>query len=157
MLLVDTEKKALIQDVELKSQIATSRPHSEWLQQQVSPSTCLQMINFVLELQLLVCPYVTVHVHPSGSQTNQASHDLSRESIYLRLTVIGITATSEYHTRFDRAHITLNWTWPLKIINRFSVFSLRFILHIYRTHTNNFWTKNICKQFFWYNLTHIRW
>uniref|UniRef100_A0A023EWE8 glutamate synthase (NADH) n=1 Tax=Aedes albopictus TaxID=7160 RepID=A0A023EWE8_AEDAL len=36
MLLVDTEKKALIQDVELKSQIATSRPHSEWLQQQIT-------------------------------------------------------------------------------------------------------------------------
>ncbi|XP_055603052.1 uncharacterized protein LOC129751528 [Uranotaenia lowii] len=36
MLLVDVEQKALIQDVELKSQIAKSRPHTEWLDQQIS-------------------------------------------------------------------------------------------------------------------------
>lgn len=36
MLLVDTKEKSLIQDVELKSKIAKSRPHGEWLQQQVS-------------------------------------------------------------------------------------------------------------------------
>lgn len=35
MLLVDTEEKAVIQDVELKRKIATSRPHSEWLKEQV--------------------------------------------------------------------------------------------------------------------------
>lgn len=35
MLLVDTEEKAVIQDVELKKQIALSRPHSEWLKEQV--------------------------------------------------------------------------------------------------------------------------
>ncbi|XP_058465690.1 uncharacterized protein LOC131439095 [Malaya genurostris] len=36
MLLVDTEQKSLIQDIELKSQIARSRPHSEWLQEQIT-------------------------------------------------------------------------------------------------------------------------
>ncbi|XP_055629732.1 uncharacterized protein LOC129770731 isoform X2 [Toxorhynchites rutilus septentrionalis] len=36
MLLVDTEQKSLIQDIELKSHIAKSRPHSEWLQQQIT-------------------------------------------------------------------------------------------------------------------------
>lgn len=35
MLLVDTEKKTVIQDVELKTQIAKSRPYGEWLKQQV--------------------------------------------------------------------------------------------------------------------------
>lgn len=35
MLLVDTEEKCLIQDVELKAKIAKSRPHGEWLQKQV--------------------------------------------------------------------------------------------------------------------------
>jgi hypothetical protein len=35
MLLVDTETKALIQDVELKGKISKSRPYGEWLQQQV--------------------------------------------------------------------------------------------------------------------------
>ncbi|XP_058126066.1 uncharacterized protein LOC131282547 [Anopheles ziemanni] len=36
MLLVDTEKKALIQDIELKSEIAKSRPHGEWLKEQIT-------------------------------------------------------------------------------------------------------------------------
>lgn len=36
MLLVDTKEQKLIQDIELKAQIAKSRPHSEWLQQKVS-------------------------------------------------------------------------------------------------------------------------
>lgn len=35
MLLVDTEEKTVIQDVELKQQIARSRPHSQWLKEQV--------------------------------------------------------------------------------------------------------------------------
>lgn len=35
MLLVDTERKSLIQDVELKTKIAKSRPYGEWLKQQV--------------------------------------------------------------------------------------------------------------------------
>jgi glutamate synthase (NADPH/NADH) len=35
MLLVDTQEKSFIQDVELKAKIAKSRPHGEWLQQQV--------------------------------------------------------------------------------------------------------------------------
>lgn len=36
MLLVDTEEKTLIQDVELKTKIAKSRPHSEWLKEKVN-------------------------------------------------------------------------------------------------------------------------
>ncbi|XP_015120846.1 glutamate synthase [NADH], amyloplastic isoform X2 [Diachasma alloeum] len=36
MLLVDTEEKTIIQDVELKLQIARSRPHSKWLKEQIS-------------------------------------------------------------------------------------------------------------------------
>lgn len=55
MLLVDTEMKALIQDVELKSHIATSRPHSEWLQQQITMEEIRQAAgdqNEVIELPL---------------------------------------------------------------------------------------------------------
>lgn len=36
MLLVDTQEKLFIQDVELKTNIAKSRPHSEWLGEKVS-------------------------------------------------------------------------------------------------------------------------
>lgn len=36
MLLVDTEEKTLIQDVQLKSHIARSRPHSQWLKEKVN-------------------------------------------------------------------------------------------------------------------------
>ncbi|XP_073839510.1 uncharacterized protein [Musca autumnalis] len=36
MLLVDTQEKKFIQDVELKTYIAKSRPHSEWLQQKIT-------------------------------------------------------------------------------------------------------------------------
>ncbi|GAB0093859.1 glutamate synthase [Sergentomyia squamirostris] len=35
MLLVDTQEKAFIQDVELKKRIAKSRPHSEWLNEKI--------------------------------------------------------------------------------------------------------------------------
>jgi glutamate synthase (NADPH/NADH) len=36
MLLVDTREKCVIQDVELKQRIARSRPHSEWLKEQIT-------------------------------------------------------------------------------------------------------------------------
>lgn len=36
MLLVDTEEKRIIEDVELKLHIARSRPHSKWLKEQVT-------------------------------------------------------------------------------------------------------------------------
>lgn len=36
MLLVDTKEKRMIGDVELKKDIALSRPHSAWLKEQVS-------------------------------------------------------------------------------------------------------------------------
>lgn len=35
MLLVDTKEKRIIQDVQLKLDIARNRPHSEWLKEQV--------------------------------------------------------------------------------------------------------------------------
>lgn len=35
MLLVDTQEKSFIQDVELKTKIAQSRPHSAWLKEKV--------------------------------------------------------------------------------------------------------------------------
>lgn len=35
MLLVDTKEKRIIQDVQLKLDIARSRPHSDWLREQV--------------------------------------------------------------------------------------------------------------------------
>lgn len=35
MLLVDTEEKAVIQDVEIKKKIAELRPHCDWLKEQV--------------------------------------------------------------------------------------------------------------------------
>ncbi|XP_072396623.1 uncharacterized protein [Diabrotica undecimpunctata] len=36
MLLVDTQSKTVIQDITLKQEIARSRPHSEWLKEQIS-------------------------------------------------------------------------------------------------------------------------
>lgn len=35
MLLVDTLEKSVIQDVELKHQMSLSRPHAQWLKEQV--------------------------------------------------------------------------------------------------------------------------
>nr|XP_023020294.1 glutamate synthase [NADH], amyloplastic [Leptinotarsa decemlineata] len=39
MLLVDTQEKTVIQDITLKQEIARSRPHSEWLKEQVKTQT----------------------------------------------------------------------------------------------------------------------
>lgn len=50
MLLVDTEEKKIIQDVELKQHIARSRPHSKWLREQVIDAT----LSFFL--------YIYIHV-----------------------------------------------------------------------------------------------
>ena len=36
MLLVDTQEKCVIQDVELKRNIAQSRPHTKWLEEMVN-------------------------------------------------------------------------------------------------------------------------
>jgi hypothetical protein len=41
MLLVDTKEKTMIQDVELKRNIAASRPHSLWLKEQVLSNAIL--------------------------------------------------------------------------------------------------------------------
>lgn len=40
MLLVDTEEKSFIQDVALKQHIAQSRPHTDWLNEQVYSRLC---------------------------------------------------------------------------------------------------------------------
>jgi hypothetical protein len=47
MLLVDTKEKTMIQDVELKRNIAASRPHSLWLKEQVLTDTllCFRMLS----------------------------------------------------------------------------------------------------------------
>lgn len=44
MLLVDTEEKAVIQDIELKKKIAQSRPHSVWLKEKVKDVPLLTFI-----------------------------------------------------------------------------------------------------------------
>jgi len=41
MLLVDTEEKKIIEDVELKLKIARCRPHSKWLKEQVAKRALL--------------------------------------------------------------------------------------------------------------------
>lgn len=67
MLLVDTQEKKLIQDVELKASIAKQRPHSEWLQQKVSScdnDNTVDPIPVILSPQL--CPVVFTskfHMH----------------------------------------------------------------------------------------------
>lgn len=50
MLLVDTVEKSMIQDVELKLHISQSRPHRQWLQEQVILFTV--HVNFVLFRQV---------------------------------------------------------------------------------------------------------
>ena len=47
MLLVDTIQKSVIQDVELKRKISLSRPHSQWLNEQVF-LRFLALSNFAL-------------------------------------------------------------------------------------------------------------
>lgn len=61
MLLVDTEQKSLIQDIELKTHIAKSRPHTEWLSQQVRHGYDFAITLSRLDFQLIrlvrhVCP-----------------------------------------------------------------------------------------------------
>lgn len=77
MLLVDTLEKSLIQDVELKSKIARSRPHSQWLQEQVNKLTIIYVIyiyiiyffvfqdNCLIELFVLtyLIPQINLKVH----------------------------------------------------------------------------------------------
>lgn len=66
MLLVDTEKKAVIQDVELKKQIAQSRPHSQWLKEQVMLRTMLlatlKVFIMVVESKHAIL-LVVLHIH----------------------------------------------------------------------------------------------
>lgn len=53
MLLVDTEQKSLIQDIELKTTIAKSRPHTEWLSQQVRHGYNFPITRSHLDFQLI--------------------------------------------------------------------------------------------------------
>lgn len=48
MLLVDTKEKRIIQDVQLKLDIARNRPHSDWLKEQV-----LNIVYFYYYLNLI--------------------------------------------------------------------------------------------------------
>ncbi|KAH0945164.1 hypothetical protein HN011_004136 [Eciton burchellii] len=50
MLLVDTEEKKIIQDVELKMQIARSRPHSKWLKEQITMEELRAVHNHNIEV-----------------------------------------------------------------------------------------------------------
>lgn len=45
MLLVDTLEKKLVQDAELKMEIARSRPHSEWLQDKVKTTNPFSFLH----------------------------------------------------------------------------------------------------------------
>ncbi len=48
MLLVDTKEKTIIQDVELKMNISTARPYTNWLKEQVTYFVFLVVfINFI--------------------------------------------------------------------------------------------------------------
>lgn len=51
MLLVDTEEKKIIQDVELKLKIAQSRPHSQWLKEQVRKTNII-LFAFAVRMPL---------------------------------------------------------------------------------------------------------
>lgn len=54
MLLVDTEEKKIIQDVELKLRIARSRPHSKWLKEQVAKRVLLACVITLVTLSRLI-------------------------------------------------------------------------------------------------------
>lgn len=68
MLLVDTREKSFIQDVEIKTKIARSRPHSEWLKGQVriikksffcsSDHPSSYIVFFVKNIYLFLSKYV---------------------------------------------------------------------------------------------------
>lgn len=58
MLLVDTEEKSFIQDVELKTYIAKSRPHSEWLKEKVNGFSLVKVFSVqvaIVQLSLTLC------------------------------------------------------------------------------------------------------
>lgn len=58
MLLVDTEERSIIQDVELKLRIAQSRPHAQWLQEQVVTRSIYLLIYYLILWTLVYCgPY----------------------------------------------------------------------------------------------------
>lgn len=57
MLLVDTEEKSFIQDIELKTYIAKSRPHSDWLKEKVSGTNTILFFNFLFIVQLSIVSY----------------------------------------------------------------------------------------------------
>lgn len=50
MLLVDTKEKKIIQDVELKLEIANSRNHSEWLAEQVCCHGTYPRFKIIIEV-----------------------------------------------------------------------------------------------------------
>lgn len=96
MLLVDTEKKCFIQDVELKKEISSSRPHSEWLQQKVSWGELRMMMRqerswsltyCIVHWSILVTPtlhipsyssYIYLHFMPTDDVLSFVFHSESR-------------------------------------------------------------------------------
>ncbi|XP_055847027.1 uncharacterized protein LOC129912694 [Episyrphus balteatus] len=77
MLLVDTQEKTFIQDVELKTKIAKSRPHSEWLQEKIT----MDEIRNADKLS-----------SPSNGHTNGNGYDQSQKGIFdPRLALFGYT------------------------------------------------------------------
>jgi len=57
MLLVDTEEKRIIQDVELKLQIARNRPHSKWLKEQVATTRFPNRDQFAINCHIIAIKY----------------------------------------------------------------------------------------------------
>lgn len=55
MLLVDTKEKRIIQDVQLKLDIARSRPHSDWLREQVK-----NMFQSLLKLNKVITIFIFI-------------------------------------------------------------------------------------------------
>jgi hypothetical protein len=62
MLLVDTKKKTMIQDVELKKNIAASRPHTLWLKEQVLTYAELFYSGNIVHF-CIMCKYLLAEVH----------------------------------------------------------------------------------------------
>ncbi|XP_051158706.1 uncharacterized protein LOC127280028 [Leptopilina boulardi] len=69
MLLVDTEEKQIIQDVELKLKIARSRPHSQWLKEQITMEDLRQAY---------IANGGTLDDHQNGNKNNEITGDIER-------------------------------------------------------------------------------
>lgn len=82
MLLVDTEEKKIIQDVELKLRIARSRPHSKWLKEQVAKRVLLACVITLVTLSRLIRQFWGKKTRPTtlGKLLRQVKR---RENIFI--------------------------------------------------------------------------